>query len=257
MTDDEIQKIILESGNSFHCRVERRFRELGWTTMTSPYYMDASTNKPREIDLVVEKAWAYEDRYEGKYGTVNIKLFVECKYIPQPNVFWFSEKDKRAAKEWVISNTVLREDNMYTDKHHYVAGNPFVAKLFTSKNKPNVENEVIFKALNQSLNAMVYLRHSPSIIPPNPRGSPNCLASIEMPVILCNSFDSFYKTDMAEDGGYNKIEDNFQLEVNYAYMGRNGSHMNEYFLIDVVEFDQIETLISQLDKDIEAIFAVL
>ena len=257
VTDDEIEKIIFESGNSFHCRVERRFKELGWTTMTSPYYMDASTNKPREIDLVVEKAWPFSDGWRHIYGTVNIKLFVECKYIPQPNVFWFSEKNTRAARNWVTSNTLLEKDNMYTDEHHYLSGNVSVAKLFASKNKPNTENEVIFKALNQSLNAMVYLRHSESIIPPSPRGQPDCLARIEMPVIICNSFDSFYRTDMDSDGEYEKIDQNFQLEVNYAYMGHGGIQVNDYFLIDIVDYGKLDTLMEELEKDVEAIFKMV
>src|SRR5690606_28228602 len=75
---EEVNSIINESGNSFHCSVANYLREKGWHTMVSPYYMDASSNKPREIDLIAEKSWKYEDRWEGKYGTVNLKLFIEC-----------------------------------------------------------------------------------------------------------------------------------------------------------------------------------
>ena len=53
---DEVNSIIQGSGNSFHCKVTNYFKEKGWTTLVSPYYMDSSSNKPREIDLIVEKA---------------------------------------------------------------------------------------------------------------------------------------------------------------------------------------------------------
>src|SRR3954463_3413355 len=98
---EEAKSIVLESGNSFHCRVVRFLQDNGWHTQISPYYMDNSTNKPREIDLIAEKFWMYKDPFRRASGTVNVKLFIECKYIPQVNVFWFSPKDKLSAKQWV------------------------------------------------------------------------------------------------------------------------------------------------------------
>ena len=149
MTDlEEINAIIKESGNSFHCKVCNYLKEKGWHTQVSPYYMDNSSNKPREIDLVAEKSWRYSDNFNNKAGTINFKLFIECKYIPQKIVFWFSEKDILSTKDWVTSNTPLRKNNMFTDQHHYLATNRKVAKLFASKNKSGIENEVIYKALN-------------------------------------------------------------------------------------------------------------
>ena len=129
----EIEAIVNESGNSFHCRVANYLRGKGWYTLVSPYYMDSATSKPREIDLIAEKSWEYSERFKGKYGAVIIKLFVECKYISQPNVFWFSDKDFASAKQWVVTNTPLREDKYFTAKHHYLATNHKVAKLFASK----------------------------------------------------------------------------------------------------------------------------
>jgi len=133
---DEVNKIINESGNSFHCKVTNYLKEKGWCTMVSPYYMDGSTNKPREIDLIIEKAWEYTDRWNDKYGTINIKLFIECKYIPQPNVFWFSHKDMISTRKWLINNTPLPENNTFTEQHHYLTSDNKVAKLFASKKKP-------------------------------------------------------------------------------------------------------------------------
>ncbi len=68
---------------------------------------------------------------------------------------------------------------MFTQQHHYLSSNHKVAKLLASKNKPNIENEVIYKALNQSLNAMVYLRHKASIIPEIHNRINNILATVE------------------------------------------------------------------------------
>ena len=254
---DEVNSIINESGNSFHCRVANYLREKGWHTLISPYYMDSSSNKPREIDLIVEKSWRCDDEFEGKYGTINIKLFIECKYIPQTNVFWFSEKDLVSTNKWLRDYTPLPERNMFTESHHYLATNNKVAKLFASKTRPNIENEVIYKALNQSLNAMVYLRHRESIIPiPNDRRS-NILSTIELPVILCNSFKKFYRIEMDDSSNPKVIDDNFQLEVNYAYLDRNKNNKNEFFLIDIVDFNMIDEFLNQIDSDIDAILQIM
>lgn len=256
-TIKEVNSIIDGSGNSFHCKVANYFQQNGWHTLISPYYLDGSSNKSREIDLIVEKSWDISDKNYGTYGTINIKLFIECKYIPQTNVFWFSDKDKMSTKEWLITNTPLKENNMYTEQHHYLASNPKVAKLFASKNKPNVENEVIYKALNQSLNSMVYLRHRKSIIPEKQNRKNKILHTIEMPVILCNSFENFYRVEMTDSNDSQPICDNFQLEVNYAYIDQDKKNRNEFFLIDIIDFNNINDFLNQLDSDIDAIISIM
>jgi hypothetical protein len=250
MTDSaEIRSIISKSGNNFHCRVVNYLREKGWHTLVSPYYMDAISNKPREIDLVAEKAFSCK----REYRTINIKLFIECKYIPQDVVFWLDDKDMKATREWVISNTSLPENNTYTERHHYLQNLKYVAKLFSSKNKPNLENEVIYKALNQSLNAMVYHRRRGSIIPEDKLNSERILEAVEYPVILCNSFSKFYAVKMIDQSKPAQIDKNFQLEVNYAYPDMNSNHRNEFFLIDVVSFECLDAFLTVLEADVAAI----
>ena len=259
MTDlEEIETIINESGNSFHCRVANYLKEKAWDILVSPYYMDNASNKPREIDLIAEKSWKVIERgLKLKQGTINIKLFIECKYIPQKNVFWFANKDIVSARNWVTSNTHLTENSANINQHHYLTPDQKVAKLFASKNNPNNENEVIYKALNQSLNAMVYLRNRKSIIPPGPNRDNNILATIELPVILCNSFDNFYRIDMEDSSSPQKITDNFQLEVNYAYLDSQGNHKSEYFLLDVVDFSKLDKFLAVLEADKDAVTQII
>lgn len=256
---DKVNSIIKGSGNSFHCLVNNYLQEKDWHTLISPYYMDCSSNKPREIDLIAEKSWFYNDRFNNKYGTINIKLFIECKYIPNINVFWFSDKDMISTKKWLALNTPLCERNMFTENHHYLATNHKVAKLFAGENANgrNVENEVIYKALNQSLNSMVYLRHRKSIIPEDHNRNNDILVTVELPVILCNSFEKFYRVEMEDSTSLEEIQDNFQLEVNYAYLDRNKQNQNEFFLIDVVDFNKIDAFLSQMESDKDAIFKII
>jgi hypothetical protein len=254
----DIEKIVDESGNNFHCKVTNFLKRNEWHTLVSPYYLDGAANKPREIDLIAEKQWTREGGFH-KSDAITIKLFIECKYIPQPIVFWFSDKDIAAATKWVTSNTPLKsEDNMYTRKHHYIASADKVAKLFASKSLGNPENEVIYRALNQSLNAMVYLRGKKSIIPDNRSGDVERAATVEMPVILCNSFANFYQVEMDDQKTSPQlIDENFQLEVNYAYRDLQGNHRSEYFLLDIVDFNKFDEYLKLLESDKGAMFVLL
>lgn len=252
--DKDILSIIENSGNSFHSKVTKYLKSNGWYTLVSPYYMDNATNKPREIDLVAEKAFLYSDRFGRNQRSINVKLFIECKYIPQKVVFWFDEKNMIEASKWVVNNTPLKKDNSYTKKHHYLSTNKMVAKLFADEKNKKYENEVIYKALNQSLNAMVYHRHSGTIIPKDSDEYRDPVSrTVELPIILCNSFNKFFRVEMDDQSNPYAIEDNFQLEVNYTYSNKSDRNIDEFFLIDIVDYSKLDDFLSLLDADVEAI----
>ena len=254
---DKVKAIIAQSGNTFHCKVLKYLHDKGWTVLISPYYNDNVSSKPREIDLIAEKAFEAKDRFRGPIGTVNVKLFVECKYISQKTVFWFHDKDKQKAEELVTQTTPLRPDNAYTAKHHYLGEVDRVAKLFSDEQKKSAESEIFYKALNQSLNAMVYYRNRESIIKLPKGGKDYTLRTVNYPVIVCNSFDNLYRVEIDTDADPSNIADNFQLEVNYAYITSNGSNISEYFLIDILNFDLFDNFLEKIATDAGAISFML
>lgn len=250
---EKVQSIISNSGNAFHCNVLKYMRKKGWTVLISPYYNDNISSKPREIDLIAEKAFKIKEGFGGFKGTLNVKLFIECKYISQKTVFWFHHKDKQKAEDMVIRTTALPRNNTYTQKHHYLEGNDFVAKLFADERKASTENEIFYKALNQSLNAMVYYRDRKSIIQ-FPVGQDKYIKKIiNYPVIICNSFDNLYAVDIESDDDPYNIDKNFQLEVNYAYIDSNRNNKEEYFLIDIINFDLIHDFLGEIQSDTNVI----
>ncbi len=253
----EVESIINQSGNNFHCRVLNEFRSKGWETLVSPYYMDAVNNKPREIDLLVEKAYKFSDHMLDIYGTLNVKLFIECKYIKQGVVFWFDKKDIEATKHWLLQHTSFRENNVFINEHSYLMKNEMVAKLYKSNNKPNLEYDPIYKALNQCLHSIVYMRTKRSIIRSTNKRFDNLLELLSLPVIVFNDFDDFYRIDMNDQATPQKISDNFQLEVNYAYIDTSGNSRNKYFLIDVIDFNRLDSYLETIDSDIEALKKVI
>ena len=70
-------------------------------------------------------------------------------------MFWFTDKNMKAAKDLVCGAGVFRPDNIYTDKHHYLSHSLSVAKLFVTNNARGTDNDPYYRALSQVLNAMI------------------------------------------------------------------------------------------------------
>lgn len=247
---DEVAKLVSESGNNFHAKVARWLQADGWHVSVSPYYMDQTQNKAREIDLVAEKLWPVHAHF-GKHpvGDVAVRLFIECKFIPSHSVFWFTEKDAEAAESLVLSSGPFRQNNIHTKRHHYLAQSPNVAKLFATSVGRSADNDPYYRALNQVLNAMVSMRGGQIAVPEikNRRRGP--MALLEFPVVVCSSFNQAYGVDFYTDSAPQRIKDNFQLEIQYAYLDKGGAQRNEHLLLDFVEFDQLKSFVTGIEED--------
>jgi hypothetical protein len=233
---DEIFKLIGSSGNSFHAKVARWLSGNGWHIIVSPYYMDQTQNKAREIDLIAEKLWIIRDMFDQPLDYLAVRLFIECKFVPSHSVFWFAERDQESAENLVCSGGPFRADNFYTKKHHYLSQNTKVAKLFASSASKASENEPFYKALNQALNAMVSMKRQSVSVPVLKETGRSAKVVLEFPVVVCSSFDQMYSVDFDAESQPESIKDIFQLEVRYAYIDSKSTQRNDYFLLDFVEF---------------------
>ena len=245
---EEIESLVLGSGNNFHAKVARWFTDNQWHVVVSPYYMDQAQSKAREIDLVVERAFPWYS-HSGFVGNVIVRLFVECKYVAAPAVFWFAKKDEISALELVEKNNSGEGQYINPEKHHYLSGNERAAKLFASSNSRGSENDPFFKALNQVLNAMVSLRGQSTSIPQLRKNHWAREIMIEYPVVVCSSFDNLYFVNFDAESAPQRIENNFLFEVRYAYVDRGGKQMNDYFLLDFIEFDRLSELAKAVEEE--------
>ena len=156
----------------------------------------------------------------------------------------------------IMSDTGLDhpDHNVTIKELHYFVDMP-VAKLFSSEKIRSEDNDIVNKAINQSLNALIYYRNRDDIVPEDPKRGSRVLGRVSYPIIVVNSFERFYRTNMSDDKGVlEKITEPFQLEVNYAYTDKDRNGRNEYFLIDVVSIDKLGEFLSALEKaDVMAI----
>lgn len=242
-SNDLVQEIIDKSGNKFHSDFVALLRGMGWTVQISPFYTDSLTDKPREIDIVAEKEFDVNDYYfpQNPVGHIAVRLIIECKYIPKNTVFWFDKKDMERAEKRIRALFPFEEG--LSLKHRYLK-NENVAKLFSSTSDKQYENEPFFKALSQCLNAFIAFGHDEHIIS---QKNLNRLGTISYPLVLCKSFKNFYKVEMGQSN-YKEIQDNFQFEVNYAYLDSNKRSVNEYFLIDVVNYEDFDEYIKEIEN---------
>lgn len=249
---DEIAEKFLQSGNNFHVQVVKRFRDAGWTVRVSPYYLDSYSEKPREIDLIVEKEFQWTGMPIMHPFSIMVRLYVECKYLPSDtaSMFWFDDKDNRLAKEVLISLGYFTEHSQFTSQHHYIASGAKVAKLFASEKKKNAEQEPFYKALSQCLNATIAMRQLDSIVP---RPTYERAGTLHMPVIVVNSLENVYKVDFADDlqngARPSKVEGPFLLEVTYAHRNERGGTTDEHFLVDVVSAEVLDDFFGVLEED--------
>ena len=237
------KKIIESSGNSFHSQVAQWLKANEWRVLISPYYMDQSQNKAREIDLIAERNVPINGEFCQWIGDVVIRMYIECKYVSSHSVFWFTEKDKDSAVKLVCRSGGFRVDNDSTFQHHYLSTSDAVAKLFATDTKSQ-EQDPFYKALNQVLNAFVSMQSRPPII--SAHYGQRKRIRLDYPVVVCSNFDRFFRTDFLRISDPERISENFQLEVQYAYTDKSNNPRDDYFLIDFVEYGQLKEFCKKL-----------
>ena len=130
----EAKEIAAKSGNSFHAKVLLALKGAGWEVLVSPYYNDQATGKPREVDLIAEKAFVTTDTFDQPKGTIHIQLYIECKYLNQTTVLWTHLQDCEATLDMLEKKTPLRRTYSIVNDHHYLRQpDNLVVKLFAGQ----------------------------------------------------------------------------------------------------------------------------
>jgi hypothetical protein len=70
---------------------------------------------------------------------------------------------------------------------------------------------------------------------------------------VCNSFENLYKVEIGAVDDPSNINENFQLEVNYAYLSPEGAGKTEYFLIDILNLDLFDGFLEKIEKDTQLV----
>lgn len=252
-------QLIENSGMITHHKAISLLREQGWKLLVAPYYYDNISNTVREIDIIAEKQFNSSEIRQGSSVQINVQLFIECKYIKQEIAFWFDDKSIDEAVVQLEKNTDLQilhnkyQADITTDKFHYLNGDK-VAKLFsTNTNK----EDVIYKAITQCLNSKIYYDQwsNHPIYHKFFEHRETTATIIKYPIIICDNFDNLIKVEF-DDEKYScdKLNDNFQLQINYTYLDKTKTKaITDDFIIDLVSLDKLISFLNTLEIEIVSI----
>lgn len=224
-------------GNDFQYKVKNFLSENGWSVRMSPYYNDAFSEKPREIDIIAEKAFLQTER-SIYTGTVIVRLFIECKYVTEQTIFWLENKDIEKTKEVVETTQAFHHPNENYDvlkTHHYLSSN-LVAKLYRTEGQ-NRDGDPVYKAMTQCLNATIYYRYRNTDL--KKQYDHQTVTELNYPVIVCNSFEKFLTKNTTTNSTINQVTEPFLLEVDYAYTSKD-KQLEEMFYIDILSINKIK-----------------
>jgi hypothetical protein len=250
MTEKEkkMNTLVEDSGIITHFKTTKILRKNGWSVLVSPYYHDPISDVVRETDLIAEKQ--FNSAPYGASVQINVQAFIECKFIKQEVVFWFDKMDRKKAvssleKETgldVVDSVIRNKSSGDTtpDKFHYFEIDS-VAKLFSANSN---KEDVIYKAMNQCLHSQIYSRQRGKRPIANEFSQHREVFStvVQYPVIVCDNFSYLSEVQFSETGEFTteKLKNHFILETNYR---------DDYFLIDIVDINYLETFLGQFEKE--------
>jgi hypothetical protein len=246
------------SGMITHLKTVDSLRKKDWAVNISSYYYDNVADLVKEIDIVAEKQFNTNQSARIASSQLNIQLFIECKYINQGIVFWFDELNRKKAIDKVGQMTDLQiaensSGDISADSFHYLRSKK-AAKLFSG----NQNNEdVIYKAISQSLRAQVYYEQwasGPVTFEFNDHAEVSTKI-VRYPIVICDNFSKLNEVDSSTSNyPTKKITDSFLLETNYIYFTKDKTMTkDDYFLVDVVDIDKFIPFLEILEKEAAAI----
>ncbi|MFH1207143.1 MAG: hypothetical protein V1668_00875 [Patescibacteria group bacterium] len=240
---ERVKSIIGNSGNDHHVNVEKKLKIAGWDVTSSPYYNDPVTGIPREADIIAYKDFdIHKFPFNEKVGMLRIRLFIECKFLSEPIVLWLKDKKIDDATTLAMDNPILNgRENLYLHNngkiHHYIESNKVINKW---AKQGHIDQ--LYEAMSGCLNSFIYYeqskveKHSPTI---------------SFPIIVVNDISRLFIRDESNYGATSS-KDSQQLEVIFSYKYDGLNYKQKYFLIDIVDNNNLEIFLTKLgDNDID------
>lgn len=253
--DTRIKDNIKTSGNNLHLDVANKLRELDWEVTISPYYLDDTSEKAREIDIVATKPMVYSKGMNTNLQQEEFyaKLFIECKYIDSDVIFWkdqISDVNIKHATQYAINiSQIGGKLDQINEKFHYskFQKDKCISKLFTNIPKPQKSTEdVIYQSFNQSLKSLIHFR------------SVNLSSkTIYYPVVIYKLREGSLLLTYDKSIDETKEVKNQSLEVFYTFKANDGNAVSKFFIVDFVDFSKLENYINTINVDMIEVRSVL
>jgi hypothetical protein len=106
--------------------------------------------------------------------------------------------------------------------------------------------------VNQCLNGYIHNKSRALLVAHRANAE---ITQLNYPLVICSSFDQFFRTHTAADPDIEppqQLQDNFGLEVNYAYVNPKGGAIKQYFLLDVLSFGKLDSFLKTIQTEVDA-----
>ena len=232
---EKVKKIIEKSGHNLNFEVANILRKNNWAVEIGQYYVDDLTDKPREIDIIASKIIPFWSTPDEMLNTdipnqCEAFLFIECKYLTQPVVFWMDKRNETKTKN-ALKMVGLHDNQIITSmmnvsgpQFHYLKSEN-VGKLVQSENSKD-----IFDTVTTPVKSLIFNRDQVK-----KRG-------IYFPVVVCDGSGHLFTQDSEQ-------KDYIILDTNYSYRGLDGRIKGpETFYIDFVFKNQFEKFLGVIEN---------
>lgn len=236
------KEIIEKSGHALHLRIVELLKTNGWNVDISPYYVDAITEKSREIDIIAikRKYIEREGRPLGDNLALKQILSIDCKYLSQNGVFWIDENEN--PQEALKFNNINIKSNyaLFSQERSSLLEYQWdkVAKLFkTGTQKGGRTEDPMYKGISQAINGLIYAR--------NNIGNQ---ISVFHPVVVVSTGD--YK--LYREDNINSSIEKVAAHIDYTYYpSRNpqAASKREQFYVSIVTETEFSQFLNLLDQE--------
>jgi len=228
--DQKLEEAIKKSGNNLHIKVANFFINQGWKTKLSTYYIDDTTNKPREIDIMAQKIFPIPD--DTRAEELRVNLLIECKHFNEEIALWMYDRitDFTVLNSHDI-NPILLQQNGVAEKHHYL-NQQQLGWLYDMGKNTKDNQEFMFNAIIQPVKSLTFFRDK------YPMGK-----ALHYAICVYEGIPGIYKIkSLADTNNLQQLQPEpfVTVGLNYSYKSSvNGNLQTGPYCVDFVHFDKL------------------
>lgn len=222
-----------KSGTNLEVDIAEKLRNFWWWVKTKQHYLDPFENKPREIDIIASRKIEINDKFSSESVVFEMKLFFECKYLPDVKGLYVRNNDINKNLESFLNLSVYndlcgdffhtyRKISDYYSNHRYL-----IQKEIVYDSSDNSEKWFWVPAIKQVIHGMMSKNHKS-----------NETYSVEYGIIIA---DNSKKISLRRD--WKRENDNFTQPLLFWIDYVSTSGRSVFYLVDVISLDQLDNFL--------------